>query len=285
VDILHRKERSGQLHGLLRVQQVQQDDAHIFVKEDQVEKEYDRILEIADLFYGVFDLEYVLRLGTRPSGYIGDLETWTRAEAALTRILNGRLGPGNFGIGEGEGAFYGPKIDIMMKDALGRSWQMGTIQLDFHLPVRFGCTYVDKDGLERTPAVIHRVIYGALERFIGILIEHTGGAFPVWLAPVQAEVIPITDKQLTYAEEVATRLHEEGLRVEVDNSGNRMNAKIRDAQIQKIPYMLVVGQREVSSGTVSVRLRTEKDLGAMSLDDFVHRAHKAVRDKVIEPTA
>jgi len=281
-DILYRKERSGQLHGLLRVQHVQQDDAHIFVKENQIEQEYDRILDIADLFYRMFDLKYTLRLGTRPSGYIGDLETWTKAEAGLARILNRRVGAGNFIVGEGEGAFYGPKIDILMEDALGRSWQMGTIQLDFHLPVRFGCRYVDADGLEKTPIVIHRVIYGGLERFIGILIEHTGGAFPVWLAPVQVIVIPITDEQIPYAKTVVARLREEGLRVEVDDSGNRMNAKIRHAQIQKIPYMLVVGRREVRSSTVSVRLRTEEDLGEMSLDGFVHRAREALHDRRFE---
>jgi len=271
-DILYRNERSGHLHGLLRVQHIQQDDAHIFVTEDQIEEEYNRILDIADLFYDVFGLEYTPRLGTRPKdGYLGDEETWDRAERALKNILKTRFGQGNFIIDEGEGAFYGPKIDIMMKDAIGRSWQMGTIQLDFQLPGRFDCTYVDEHGNRKTPIVIHRVIYGSLERFIGILIEHTEGAFPAWLAPVQVRVIPITDKQIPYAQEVMNRIRAEGLQTELDDSNNRMGAKIRDAQVQKVPYMLIIGKREVSNGTVSVRLRTEEDLGAMDLDSFLIR--------------
>jgi threonyl-tRNA synthetase len=278
-DILHRNERSGTLHGLLRAQKFQQDDAHIFVMEDQIEDEYDHILEIADLFYSIFDLKYALRLGTRPESYIGDLETWDKAEEALKRILNKHRGPGNYLIEEGDGAFYGPKIDIIMEDALGRSWQMGTIQLDFQTPRRFNCAYVDRGGLEKTPVVIHRVIYGSLERFMGILIEHTAGAFPVWLAPVQARVIPITSQQISYAQEVASRLRSEGLRVEVDDSDERMNAKIRDAQVQKVPYMLVVGKREVVDKTVSVRLRTEENLGPMSVDDFLKLARGAISEK------
>jgi threonyl-tRNA synthetase len=270
-DVLHRHERAGTLHGLLRAQKFQQDDAHIFVTEDQVEDEYDRILEIADLFYSIFDLKYSLRLGTRPDGYVGDLETWNKAEAVLRHILDKHAGPGNYIVADGDGAFYGPKIDILMEDALGRSWQMGTIQLDFQLPRRFDCSYVDKDGQLKAPVVIHRVIYGTLERFIGILIEHTAGAFPVWLAPVQARVITIADRHVPYAQEVMEHLRGQAIRVELDDSRERMNAKIREAQLQKIPYMLVVGDKEQQEHAVSVRLRTNENLGRMSLANFVER--------------
>jgi threonyl-tRNA synthetase len=278
-DLLHRNERSGTLHGLLRTRKFQQDDAHIFVTEEMIEEEYARVLEIAALFYGIFDLKYSLRLGTRPDDYIGDVETWDRAEAALKRILDQQAGRGNYHIEEKDGAFYGPKIDIIMEDVLGRQWQMGTIQLDFQLPRRFNCTYIDPEGNEKTPVVIHRVIYGSLERFMGILIEHTAGAFPVWLAPVQARLIPITDQQLPYAEEVAARLRAEGLRVEVDDSDKRMSGKIRDAQLQKVPYMLVIGKREAEQATVSVRLRTEEDLGPMCVDAFLERAKTTIAEK------
>jgi len=281
-DILHRYERSGTLHGLLRVRKFQQDDAHIFVTEDQIEEEFARILEIAQLFYGIFSLRYTLRLGTRPADFMGDPETWDRAEAALQRILDRHAGPGNYLIGEGEGAFYGPKIDILMEDALGRQWQTGTIQLDFQLPRRFGCTYTDRDGTEKTPVVIHRVIYGSLERFIGILIEHFAGAFPVWLAPVQATIIPIADRHLPYAYRVRDRLRDAGLRVEVDDGDERMQAKIRSAQLQKIPYMLVVGDREVNEESLAVRLRTNENIGSMSIERFITMVQRLVAEKSLE---
>jgi threonyl-tRNA synthetase len=232
IDILHRHERAGTLHGLLRVQKFQQDDAHIFVTEDQIEQEFDGVLEITHLFYSIFDLKYSFRFGTRPEGYIGDLETWNKAEAILGNILDKYVGPGNYTIAERDGAFYGPKIDILMEDALGRSWQLGTLQLDFQLPRRFGCSYIDKDGQVQTPVVIHRAIYGTLERFIGILIEHTVGAFPVWLSPIQVRIITIADRHVPYAQEVMQRLREQGIRVELDHSPERMNAKIRAAQLQ-----------------------------------------------------
>jgi len=281
-DILHRYERSGTLHGLLRVRKFQQDDAHIFVTEDQIEEEFARILEIAQLFYGIFGLRYTLRLGTRPADFMGDRETWDKAEAALQRILDRHAGPGNYLIGDGEGAFYGPKIDILMEDALGRQWQTGTIQLDFQLPRRFGCTYTDRDGTEKTPVVIHRVIYGSLERFIGILIEHFAGAFPVWLAPVQATIIPIADRHLPYAYRVRDRLRDAGLRVEVDDGDERMQAKIRSAQLQKIPYMLVVGDREVNEESLAVRLRTNENIGSMSIERFITMVQRLVAEKSLE---
>ncbi|MBZ0292415.1 MAG: threonine--tRNA ligase, partial [Anaerolineae bacterium] len=246
VDTLHRHERSGTLHGLLRVQRFQQDDAHLFVTEDQIEAEYNRVFELADLFYNIFGLDYTLRLGTRPEDFVGEIEVWDKAEAYLRRILENQGRP--YTVLDGDGAFYGPKVDILMHDALGREWQMGTIQLDFQLPQRFNCLYTDSDGQRKHPVVIHRVIYGSLERFIGILIEHTAGAFPVWIAPVQAVVLPVADAHLDYACQVAEQLRAAHIRVEVDDRSERVSAKIRDAQLQKIPYMLVVGGREVEQG-------------------------------------
>src|SRR6266446_1803897 len=277
--ILHRHERAGTLHGLLRAQKFQQDDAHIFVTEDQIEQEFDGVFEIADLFYKIFDLKYSFRLGTRPESYIGDLETWNKAEATIQSILDKHLGPGNYAVEEGEGAFYGPKIDIVMEDALGRSWQTGTIQLDFQLPRRFNCSYIDGDGQEKRQVVVHRAIYGTLERFIGILVENTAGAFPAWLAPVQAMVIPIADRHVEYASRVMEMLKEEGVRVEADMRSERMNAKIRDAQIQKIPYMLVVGDKEKAGDAVSVRLRTNENLGMMPVADFIKRIKEVIKAK------
>ncbi len=278
-DVLHRHERSGTLHGLLRAQKFQQDDAHIFVTEEQLEPEFDNVLEIADLFYRIFDLKYSFRLGTRPESYIGDLATWDRAESILKRILDKHKGPGNYQIAEGDGAFYGPKIDILMEDILGRQWQMGTIQLDFQMPRRFKCTYIAKDGSEQTPIVVHRVIYGTLERFIGILIEHTAGAFPVWLAPVHAMIIPIADRHIDYASKVQATLREAGIRAEIDAGNERMNAKIRDAQLQKFPYMLIVGDKEVEADAVSVRLRTNVDLKSMPLAQFIEQVKEVIQTK------
>src|SRR6185437_14887130 len=283
-DTLHRNERSGTLHGLMRVQKFQQDDAHIFVTEEQIEDEYRRIFEIADLFYKVFDLKYTLRLGTRPEKHIGDLETWDRAESSLMRILDEHAGPGNYQIAPGDGAFYGPKIDILMEDSLGRSWQMGTIQLDYQLPRRFGCVYVDKDGVAKTPVVVHRVIYGSLERFIGILIEHTAGAFPVWLTPVQVVVLPIADRHNEYARQVVDRLKEANLRVQLDDRREKVQSKIRDAQLQKIPYMLVVGDREQAADAVAVRLRSGDNLGAMATEAFVRMVGSVVADRTLALT-
>jgi threonyl-tRNA synthetase len=258
IDPLHRFERSGTLHGLLRVRKFQQDDAHIFVTEEQIEDEFARILEITRIYYGIFDLEYSLRLGTRPDDYMGDVETWDRAEAALLRILERNAGTG-FTVEAGEGAFYGPKIDILMKDAIGRSWQTGTVQLDFQLPRRFGCEYIDATGAARTPVVIHRVIYGSLERFIGILIEHFAGQLPLWLAAVQVEVVPVQDDVpavMDCAGELAGRLEAAGLRAAVsDHPGERMQARIRDAELRKVPYVVVVGKRDVERGDDVVTVR------------------------------
>ncbi|HYH11495.1 MAG TPA: threonine--tRNA ligase, partial [Thermomicrobiales bacterium] len=257
---LHRYERSGTLAGLFRVRNFRQDDAHIFVSPDQLLDEFRRILELVDRFYALFGLEYRFRLGTRPDDFLGDIETWNEAETILAKVL-AESGL-DFWIEAGDGAFYGPKIDILMRDSLRREWQMGTLQLDFHMPRQFGVVYAAEDGSMQTPVTIHRAILGSVERFVGILIEHFNGAFPPWLAPVQAVVIPVTDQQLEFAEDVASRLRASNVRVEVDASSTRMQAKIRASQLQKVPYMLVVGRREAVAGSVSVRLRTGEDLGA-----------------------
>jgi threonyl-tRNA synthetase len=283
-DMLHRHERSGTLHGLLRVQSFRQDDAHIFLAEEQIEAEYARVLEIFDRFYRVFGLSYRFRLGTRPDDFIGESATWDKAEAALRRILDQHAGAGGYAVAEGDGAFYGPKVDVLIDDAIGRTWQLGTIQLDFQLPRRFGCVYADSDGQERQPVVIHQAIYGSLERFIGILIEHTAGALPVWLAPVQARLIPIADAQVEHARSVEAALREARLRVEVDDSDRRMQAKIREAQLQKVPFMLVVGKREAEANAVAVRLRSGEDLGAMPVEAFAAMARSVVESKTGELT-
>jgi threonyl-tRNA synthetase len=277
LDVLHRNERSGTMHGLLRVQKFQQDDSHIFVSEEMIADEFGRVFELANLIYDAFGLSYTIRIGTRGQGFLGDAETWDRAEANLVAVAD-RYMSGKYRVEKGEGAFYGPKADILMQDALGREWQLGTIQLDYQLPRRFQCRYVERDGSERTPVVIHRALFGSLERFIGVVIEHFAGAFPVWLAPVQVVLIPVTDAQVPFCVDAAARLTEGGLRVEVDDSAERMNHKIRQAQLMKVPYMLVVGKREVEKGTVSVRLRTEENLGEMALEAFAARAQGVVRE-------
>lgn len=276
-DPLHRHEKSGQLNGLLRVQKFSQDDAHIFVTEDQIKDEYTRILDIAKLFYSIFNIEFKIRLGTRPDDFMGDIATWDKAEADLQQIM--KDANINFYVGEGEGAFYGPKLDIMMNDCMGREWQTGTIQLDFQLPRNFKLKYTDKDGSEKTPVVIHRVIYGSMERFMGILIEHFAGAFPVWLSPVQARLIPITDNQHEFAKKVTAELKEQGIRVEIDDRSEKMQAKIRAAQLEKIPYMLVIGGREVESQSVAVRQRDGQDLGAIPVADFIAKIKDQIATK------
>ncbi len=262
-DILHRHERSGTLNGLFRVRSFRQDDSHNFVTEDQVKEEYGRILEIADRFYGVFGLPYRLRLGTRPEQFMGDEETWNKAEAELKEILTEKTGPQGFETAAGDGAFYGPKIDIVMKDVLGREWQMGTIQLDFQQPRRFGLEYTAADGSRKTPIVIHRVIYGSLERFIGILIEHYAGHLPLWLSPTHVMILPISDDQAEYAREVAQNFRAASLRVSVDERNESIGKKIRDAELQKVPVMAIIGKKEVEDRTISVRTTDDKDRGAM----------------------
>lgn len=278
-DTLHRYELAGTLNGLLRVRSFRQDDSHNYITEDQIEEEYERIFEITKLFYGIFNLEYRYRLGTRPEGFLGDLETWDKAEASLKKILE-KSGKEYF-IEEGDGAFYGPKIDILMKDALGREWQTGTIQLDFQQPKRFGLEYIAEDGSRKTPVVVHRVIYGSLERFVGLLIEHYAGAFPLWLSPVQISILPISENQAAYAGEVRDRLlaENENLRIEVDARGESIGKKIREAAMQKIPYQIILGQKEVDAGVLSVRTREGQDLGQMAFADFAAKIQTDISEK------
>jgi threonyl-tRNA synthetase len=277
-DPLHRNERSGTLHGLLRVQKFQQDDAHIFVDHSQIEEEIQRIFDICDRFYGIFGLDFTYRLGTRPEGFIGDVETWEHAEETLAAILKDRTG-GAFEQEDGGGAFYGPKIDILMSDVLGRQWQMGTIQLDFQLPRRFGCTFTDENGERKVPVVIHRVIYGSLERFLGIYIEHTAGAFPLWLSPIQVAVIPVAPNHAEYAHKVYDGLRQAGIRADLDDRNETLNARVRNAEKQRIPLILVLGSREAEGGTVSVRRRGERTLASTALEDFALRASAAIRNR------
>ena len=270
VDVIHRNEKSGQLNGLFRVRMFRQDDSHNYVTEDQIGSEIKNILEIAKDLYSVFGLEYILTLSTRPDDFMGEIETWNKAEADLKAVLNEICGENNYRINEGDGAFYGPKIDIKMKDCLGREWQMGTAQLDFQLPQRFNLSYIDEDGNKKTPVMIHRALFGSFERFIGIITEHFAGAFPTWLTPVQVKILPISaEKHMEYAKKLQAELDEKGFRVEVDERNEKIGYKIREAQMQKIPYMLVIGDKEIESGSVGVRSRKDGDLGAMKKEDFI----------------
>ena len=279
-DVLHRYEKSGELNGLFRVRMFRQDDSHNFISEDQIETEYKEILDIAEQFYGIFNLDYKLRLGTRPEKYMGDKKSWDKAESTLRKIL--KKSGKEFFIMEGDGAFYGPKVDILMKDAIGREWQMGTIQLDFQQPRRFNLKYTDKDGSEKTPVVVHRVIYGSIERFIGILIENFAGNFPTWLTPVQVKVLPISTRHIKYAEEIVNKLKEEGIRVELDDRNATLPGKIRDAQNEKVPYMIIIGDKEEKAKKVAVRLRTEKDLGQKDLQELLKEIKANIENKSLE---
>jgi len=283
-DTLHRNERSGTLHGLFRVRKFVQDDAHIFISDDQIEDEFDQILELTDRFYGVFGLPYQLRLSTRPDHYLGDLETWELAEATLRGILDRRKGIGGYAVEEGGGAFYGPKIDIDMQDVLGRDWQMGTIQLDFQLPRRFHCTYAAADGERRTPVVVHRVIYGSMERFIGILIEHLAGAFPLWLSPEQVRFVPVADRHVAHCETLAARAREAGLRSFIDDSKESVGKKIRAAQLMKAPYTLVVGDRDTEAGTYTVRDREGSETSGLEFDGVIAALAAEVSERRLEQT-
>ncbi len=276
-DPLHRYELSGVLNGLFRVREFRQDDAHIFASEEQISQEFGSLFEIVEKFYKIFDLEYSFRLGTRPEKFMGDPKTWDKAEKALQQILeeSGK----HFEVQDGEGAFYGPKIDILMKDSLGRQWQMGTLQLDFQQPARFNLRYADSDGKEKTPIAIHRVIYGSFERFIGILIEHYAGAFPLWLSPVQVSVLPISDKFTDYAQQITTKLMEQNIRVELNESNETLQLKIRQATLAKIPYMIIVGQKEKDAGKISVRTRDGKDLGQMDTEAFIDKICEEIDKK------
>ncbi|MEE9491327.1 MAG: threonine--tRNA ligase [Dehalococcoidia bacterium] len=275
---VYRWERSGVLHGLTRVRGFTQDDAHIFCRPDQLEDEVVGVVELARFMLENFGFnEYEVMLSTRPEKYAGTIEVWDQATETLKRALD-RLQI-DYTVDPGEGVFYGPKIDMSLKDSLGRTWQGPTIQVDFNLPERFDVNYIGDDGLEHRVVMIHRTVLGSMERFLGCLIEHYGGAFPTWLAPVQAVVIPITDQNLDYARKVALELKGEQIRVEIDERSERMNLKIRDAQLQKVPYMLIVGNEEVASSTVSVRLRDGQKLKAQPLPEFKAMVKSAVESR------
>lgn len=281
IDVIHRNEKSGQLNGLFRVRMFRQDDAHNFITEDQIGAEIKDIIEIAKHLYGIFGLDFELTLSTRPDDYMGDIELWNKAEANLKSVLDELCGKDNYRINEGDGAFYGPKIDIKMKDCLGREWQMGTIQVDFQLPLRFNLSYIDSNGEKKTPILVHRAIFGSFERFIGIITEHFAGAFPVWLSPVQVSILPISDHQKEYAEKIKAILEEKGIRVELDARQEKIGYKIREAQLQKVPYMLILGEKEVEVNAVGVRKRKEGDIGQMSIEDFVSMISKEIEEKTI----
>jgi threonyl-tRNA synthetase len=275
--LVHRHEPSGTLHGLLRVRHITQDDAHIFCTEDQIADEVNRCLDFGFAIYDYFGFEPRLELSTRPEKRIGTEDMWDRAEAALKNALDARGFP--YDLNEGDGAFYGPKIDLHMTDTIGRSWQLGTVQLDYVMPERFELTYTGADNSDHRPVMIHRALMGSFERFIGILIEHYAGEFPLWLAPVQALVLPIADRHLDYAREVRDKLRAAGLRVEVDDRTESVGRKIRDGELRKVPYMLVVGDNEADAGAVAVRRHREGDLGAERVEALAERLAAEVRER------
>jgi len=277
VDRLHRYERSGTLNGLFRVRSFQQDDSHNFISEEMIASEYNHIFAVCKQFYGIFKMEYSFRLGTRPKQFLGDEALWDKAEETLRKIIKESGIP--HAVAEGDGAFYGPKIDILMKDSLGREWQMGTIQLDFQQPRRFELFYTDKDGSRKTPVVVHRVIYGSLERFIGILIEHTAGVFPLWLAPVQVKVIPIGEAHFKKAEETAVALRATAIRVDLDTTDLGFGKKVREAKQMKIPYFIIIGDKDISAGKVTLESRDKGNLSQLSVEEVVEKLGIETRNK------
>ena len=276
--LVHRHEKSGQLHGLMRVRCFTQDDAHIFMMPEQIRDEIKGVAKLIDEVYSLFGFKYHVELSTRPEDSMGSDEDWELATDALRGALDDLGLP--YVVNEGDGAFYGPKIDFHLQDSIGRTWQCGTIQLDFQLPLRFDLEYTGADGEKHRPIMIHRVAFGSIERFIGILIEHFAGAFPTWLSPVQVKVLPISDKYMEYAESVLADLKETGIRAELDSRAEKIGYKIREAQMQKIPYMLVVGAKEEESGLVSVRSRFEGDEGQKPLSEFITSIQKEIKEKI-----
>ena len=277
--LVHRHEKSGQLHGLFRVRCFTQDDAHIFMTREQIKSEIKGIVRLINEVYTLFGFKYHVELSTRPENSMGSDEDWEIATESLRSALND-LGL-DYVVNEGDGAFYGPKIDFHLEDSIGRTWQCGTIQLDFQLPQRFELEYVGEDGQKHRPIMVHRVVFGSIERFIGILIEHFAGKFPVWISPVQVKVLPITERQQEYAEKVCAALKEKGVRVELDARNEKIGYKIREAQMEKVPYMLVVGANEAESGLVSVRRRDKGDTGAVSVEEFVQTILCDITEKTV----
>ena len=276
--LVHRHEKSGQLHGLMRVRCFTQDDAHIFMMPEQIRDEIKGVVALIDAVYSLFGFKYHVELSTRPENSMGTDEDWELATEGLRGALND-LGL-DYVVNEGDGAFYGPKIDFHLTDSIGRTWQCGTIQLDMQLPQRFELEYTGADGEKHRPIMIHRVAFGSIERFIGILIEHFAGAFPTWLAPVQVKVLPISDKYMDYANKVLDELNAAGVRAEVDSRAEKIGYKIRETQMQKIPYMLVVGEKEQEADLVSVRSRFAGDEGQKNLETFIADIQKEIADRV-----
>jgi threonyl-tRNA synthetase len=275
---LHRKEKSGEVNGLLRVRQITMDDAHIYARESQISDEVSNVLDMMIKFYKNFGFEYEFRFATRPEQRAGTDEMWDKAEKDLAEVLK-KKGI-KAGDKKGDGAFYGPKIDMHIKDALGREWQLATVQLDFHMPQAFDLKYVNEKGENEKPVMIHRAIFGSFERFIGILTEHYQGTFPLWLAPVQVMVMPITDKQEEFAKKLTEDLKKEGIRAELDSRPERLQAKIRDGSLQKVPYLGIIGGREIEQSSISVRMYNGKDLGALKISDFLQRLKEEIDKKI-----
>ena len=278
--LVHRHELSGALHGMFRVRCFTQDDAHILLAKDQIKDEVIRIARLFDEVYSLFGLPYKIELSTMPEDHIGTREDWEKAENALADAITS-IGK-EYVVNPGDGAFYGPKLDFHIQDSLGRTWQCGTIQLDYQLPGRFDLEYTTSDGGKDVPVMIHRVVFGSIERFIGIITEHFAGAFPAWLAPVQVKILPVTDRALDYAKDLSDALDGQGFRVEVDDRNEKIGKKIREATLEKVPYMIVVGDRDMENKTVSVRTRAGEDLGAMSLEDFTAKLKEVVDSKVLQ---
>ncbi len=264
----------------MRVRAFTQDDAHIYMLPEQVTEELVDVLELVDEFYSLFDFDYHIELSTRPEEYMGELEDWEKATEALREALKRK--DLDYEVNEGDGAFYGPKIDVHLEDCLGRTWQCATIQLDFQMPERFDLSYIGSDGEEHRPVMIHRTVMGAMERFIGILIEHFAGAFPTWLAPVQVKILPVSEDQLDYALEVKNKLERDDIRVEIDSRDENLGYKIRQAQVEQVPYMLIVGSNEEKDESVSVRERREGDLGVFEVNEFRKKINKEIENKTVK---
>ena len=277
--LVHRHEKSGQLHGLFRVRCFTQDDAHIFMTREQIKDESKGVVRLINEVYTLFGFKYHVELSTRPENSMGSDEDWNTATEALQSALDD-MGLA-YVVNEGDGAFYGPKIDFHLEDSIGRTWQCGTIQLDFQLPQRFELEYVGEDGQKHLPIMVPRVAFGSIERFIGILIEHFAGKFPVWLSPVQVKILPITDRQEAYANELCAKMKEAGIRVCVDDRNEKIGYKIREAQMEKVPYMLVVGEKEMEAGQGAVRRRDKGDTGAVSADEFIATVKKDIEEKLV----
>ena len=277
--IVHRHELSGALHGLMRVRNFTQDDAHIFMTKEQIKDEIKNVVNLIDSVYKTFGFEYHIELSTQPENSIGAKEDWDIATDALRDAIT-ELGY-DYEVNEGDGAFYGPKLDFHLKDCLGRTWQCGTIQLDFQLPERFELEYTGSDGEKHRPIMIHRVVFGSIERFIGIITEHFAGAFPMWLAPVQVKFLPVADRHLDYVNKIKEQFENAGIRCEVDDRSEKVGFKIRNAQLEKVPYMILAGDKDIENGTISIRSRKNGDEGACTVEEFIKRAKEEVANKSI----